>query len=320
MAGELSAPDLVGYAERLIRSVPPGRVTTFRALADALGDRSAARFVGAWIAELEARGAPVHRVVYASGEAGRSEFGDSAAALAQLRAEGVRIVGQGVEPLEAYFFWDFPDDRPLARLREEQEEIAARVQLEPLGEIESIAGLDIGFRDGRAVGVYCLCGSDGELLDYVWVEEEVRFPYVSGYLSWRELPLHLAAVRRAHQAGLAADVLLVDGNGILHPRRAGIASHLGVFVDHPTVGVAKRRLCGEVNTAGMVLGEWRPVVMGDETVAGALRTGRNQTLFVSPGHRADVTTSLALVSDLTRGGVHPPPIRWAHELAAEALA
>jgi len=315
----MAVPDLVGYAERLIRAVPPGRVTTFRALADALGDRSVARFVGAWIAELRARGAPTHRVVHASGEVGRSEFGDSGAATAQLRAEGVRIVGQTVEPLEAYFFWDFPDDRPLARLREEQQEISTRVRLAPLGKIEHIAGLDIGFRDDTAVGVYCLCNPEGELLDYVWSKDEVRFPYVSGYLSWRELPLHLETARKAHEAGLQADVLLVDGNGILHPRRAGIAAHLGVLLDHPTVGVAKRRLCGEVNTAGMVLGEWRPVVMAEETVAAALRTGRNRTLFVSPGHRADVTSSIALISDLTRGAAQPPPIRWAHELAAEAL-
>jgi deoxyribonuclease V len=156
-------------------------------------------------------------------------------------------------------------------------------------------------------------------LDYTWNNARVRFPYISTYLTWRELPIYLPLIDKAERAGLSADVLLVDGNGILHPRRAGIASHLGVLLDRPTVGVAKRRLCGEVNTAGMTIGEWRPVTLAPaEVVGAAVRTGRNRTLFVSPGHRADLRTSVALVLELVRDSIGPEPLRFAHELATEA--
>jgi deoxyribonuclease V len=128
----------------------------------------------------------------------------------------------------------------------------------------------------------------------------------------------LTAIEEAEKKGLSADVILVDGNGILHPRRVGIATHLGVFLERPTVGVAKKLLCGEVNTEGMAIGEWRPVVLEGETVGAAMRTGRNRTIFISPGHLADVRSAVDLVASLLRENVLPEPLRWAHELATES--
>jgi len=84
------------------------------------------------------------------------------------------------------------------------------------------------------------------------------------------------------------------------------------------VGVAKGHLCGDVNTEGMVMGEWRPVLLDGEMVAAALRTSRNRTLFISPGHRTDLESSLALVQDLLRQKELPLPLRFAHEIATEA--
>jgi deoxyribonuclease V len=155
-------------------------------------------------------------------------------------------------------------------------------------------------------------------MDYVWKEIPIRFPYISTYLTWRELPAFLSVMGEAERAGMCPDVILVDGNGILHPRRAGIATHLGVLQDRPTVGVAKRRLCGEVNTEGMAINEWRPVKLGGEMIGAAVRTGRNRTLFVSPGHRADLRSAVELVLSLTRESSHPEPLAWAHQLATEA--
>ena len=103
----------------------------------------------------------------------------------------------------------------------------------------------------------------------------------------------------------------------MHPRRAGIASHLGVLLDRPTVGVAKGHLCGHANTAGMTVGEWRPVILDEETAGAALRTDRNRTLFVSPGHRSDLESAIRLVQTLTETTALPAPLQWAHELATE---
>jgi deoxyribonuclease V len=315
----LAIPDIEGFLRSLVERIPPGRVTTFRALAEALGDPGAARFVGQWLVRPENQSLPVHRVVHASGDVGRLAFGTWEEKAARLQAEGVRVVGHTVDPLPRYFFWDFPTQRPLEALRKEQERLATQVRLSPLPAWETVAGVDVAYRDGEAVAAYVLADRQGEPLDFVTAEVEVKFPYIPTYLSWREIPAYLAVLEKARQAGLEADVLLVDGNGILHPKRIGVASHLGVLIGRPTVGVAKRRLCGEVNTTGMVVGEWRPVVLEGETVGAALRTGRNQTIFISPGHLADLPSSLELVTQLVREHPLPEPLRWAHEVAGEAV-
>ncbi|MBC7220265.1 endonuclease V [Candidatus Bipolaricaulota bacterium] len=315
---EFRVPDLERTLRELVCAIPPGRVTTYRALAEALGDPGAAAFIASWLSSAEAEGLPAHRVVHASGAVGRTWGGTHDETAAQLVAEGVRVVGSRVDPLARYFVWDFPTDRPLARLQEEQAEVARRVVLAPLPAVETIGALDVAYPDREAVAAFALADREGEILDHLTVRAPVRFPYIRTYLSYREIPPYLAAIEEADARGLRPDVYLVDGNGILHPRRAGVASHLGVLLDQPTVGIAKGHLCGHANTAGMAIGEWRPVVLDDDTVGAALRTDRNRTLFVSPGHRADVASSIQLVLGLTARAPRPPPLQWAHELATEA--
>ena len=315
---EIQVPDVIGILRDLVHQIPPGRVTTYRALAEALGDPDSVRFVAAFLASEEAKDWPVHRVVHSSGAVGRS-FGEEAKKTAEkLAAEGVRIVGDRVEPLMRYFFADFRTDRPLLRLQEEQREIGKRAVLSPLSNCRMIGALDVAYRGDEGVAAFVLADPKGEPLDYLTAWAPAKFPYIRTYLSYRELPACLAVLKKAKEEGLWPDVVLVDGNGILHPRRAGIATHLGVLLDLPTVGVAKGHLCGDVNTEGMVIGEWRPVLWEGEVVAAALRTGRNRTLFISPGHRADLESSLALVQSLLGQEELPLPLRFAHEIATEA--
>lgn len=315
---EIFVPDIVGALRDLVHQIPPGRVTTYRALAEALGDPDCVRFVAVFLASAEAKDWPVHRVVHSSGAVGRPFGEDQGQTIEKLRSEGVRIVGDRVDPLLQFFFADFRTDRPLARLQEEQREVARRVVLCPLPRAEKIGALDVAYRDDEAVASFVLTNSQGEPFDFLLARVPAPFPYIRTYLSYRELPAYLAVLQEARRKGLWPDILLVDGNGILHPRRAGVATHLGVLLDLPTVGVAKSHLCGDVNTEGMTIGEWRPVLLDGEVVAGAIRTGRNRTLFVSPGHRADVQSSVDLVLALTQKDELPPPLRLAHELATEA--
>jgi len=313
----LTVPDVQGALRGLVLQIPSGRVSTYRALAEALGDPGAVRFVAYWLSSDQAQGLPVYRVVHASGAVGRTWGGTPEQATAQLAAEGVRVEGSRVDPLARYFTWDFRTDRPLARAQEDQAQLARRVILAPLPEIRAIGALDVAYRGEEAVAAFVLADAEGKTLDHLSVRAPAQFPYISTYLAYRELPAYLAAVAAADQAGWEADVLLVDGNGILHPRRVGVASHLGVLLNRPTVGVAKGHLCGHANTAGMTIGEWRPVVLDNDTVGAALRTDRNQTLFVSPGHRADLDSAVALVQALTERTALPAPLQWAHELATE---
>ena len=135
---KLWVPDVEKTLADLIKQIPPGRVTTYRALAEALGDPGAARFVGEWLMRPEAREVPVHRVVHASGDVGRMAFGTWEEKARLLAAEGVRIVGRRVDPLPRYFFWEFETDRPLAQLRAEQEQVARGVVLAPLEVVETV--------------------------------------------------------------------------------------------------------------------------------------------------------------------------------------
>ncbi len=311
-------PDIVGALRDLVFQIPAGRVTTYRALAEALGDPDSVRFVTAFLGSEEAKDWPAHRVVHSSGALGRAFGEDQTKTAEKLRKEGVRVVGDRVDPLLQFFFAEFRTDRPLARLQEEQREVAKRMVLCPLPEDGKIGAVDVAYRGDEAVAAFVLADHRGEPLDFLISRTPARFPYIRTYLSYRELPAYLTALKEAEEKGLFPDILLVDGNGILHPRRAGIATHLGVLLDLPTVGVAKGHLCGDVNTEGMVIGEWRPVLLEGEVVGGAIRTGRNRTLFVSPGHRADVKTSVDLVLALTQKDELPPPLRFAHEVATEA--
>ncbi|MCS7239796.1 MAG: endonuclease V [Candidatus Bipolaricaulota bacterium] len=315
---EICVPDIISTLRDLVYQIPPGRVSTYRALAEALGDPESVRFVSAFLASEEARTWPVHRVVHSSGAVGRSFGEDAIRAAARLRAEGVRIVGDRVDPLARFFFADFRTDRPLARLQEEQRAIAKNALISPLPKCNRIGAVDVAYCGAEAIAAYVFANSKGEPMEFLLARVVTRFPYIRTYLSYRELPAYLAVLREAKEKGLWPDVLLVDGSGILHPRRAGIATHLGVLVDLPTVGVAKGHLCGDVNTEGMVIGEWRPVLLDGEVVAGAIRSARNRTLFVSPGHRADVQSSVDLVLDLLRGEELPSPLHFAHSIATES--
>lgn len=317
-AAEIHVPNVVETLRDLVHQIPPGRVTTHRALAEALGDPGSVRFVAAYLGGEEAQDWPVHRVVHASGAVARAFGLDQAQVAAKLRAEGVRVVGDRVDPLLRFFFADFQSSQPLALLQEEQRAVAKRAVLRALPKPGSIGALDVAYRGEEAIAAFVLADHRGEPLEFVLARAPQRFPYIRTYLSYRELPPYLTVLREAQNKGFRPDVLLVDGNGILHPRRAGIATHLGVLLDLPTVGVAKSHLCGDVNTEGMVIGEWRPVLLAGEVVAGAIRTGRNRTLFVSPGHLADVDSSVELVLTLTQTHELPLPLSWAHELATEA--
>lgn len=140
------------------------------------------------------------------------------------------------------------------------------------------------------------------------------FPYVPGLLSFRELPAVLAAIE-----GLAVrpDVYLCDGQGLAHPRRFGLACHLGVLLDAPSIGVAKTRLIGSHAEPPAGKGGWTPLMHGEEVIGAALRTRtRVKPLYVSIGHRLCLETAIRLVLACTRNYRLPETTRQAHRLAS----
>lgn len=160
--------------------------------------------------------------------------------------------------------------------------------------------------------------SDFKLVASATARRPTTFPYIPGFLSFREAPAMLAAL-----AGLKIqpDIVFVDGQGIAHPRRLGIASHVGVLANMPTIGVGKSRLWGRYVEPGIERGEWSPMTSGDEVIGAALRSRRaTNPLFISTGHRVSLESAIDLVMRCTGRYRLPEPIRAADRLSREHMA
>lgn len=186
--------------------------------------------------------------------------------------------------------------------------------------VRFVAGTDVSSaRFGRSFwGAVVVCDMEEGLapMDRATARVESDFPYLPGLLAFREVPALAAAFARLR---VRPEVLLCDAQGTAHPRGFGAAAHLGVVLDIPSVGCAKSRLCGEYEEPGDERGAWSPLALKGEVVGAALRTraGANP-LFVSPGHRCDLESALALVLACTPRFRLPEPARLAHQLSNTA--
>jgi deoxyribonuclease V len=183
-----------------------------------------------------------------------------------------------------------------------------------------IAGVDISVNrvKGVATGaVVVLNYPELRVVETEVVGGEVTFPYVPGLLSFREAPLTLAVCERL---SVTPDLILVDGQGIAHPRRMGLASHLGLFLDTPTIGCAKSRLCGSHQTPGWKPGSYAELMDRDETIGAALRTKLGtKPVYISIGHKVDLQAAIYWVMQCCRGYRIPEPTRLAHLAAGGKL-
>lgn len=206
---------------------------------------------------------------------------------------------------------DWPED--IAAARDLQERTRRQVVREetPLT-LRRIAGVDIHVAERHGLtwaAVAVLDGESMELIESVLAARPTSFPYVPGYLSFREIPAALAALAMLRTP---PDLLMVDGHGIAHPRRLGIAAHLGVLVDLPTIGVAKSRLVGRHDEPAQMRGSWTPLTHRRELIGAVLRSkDRVRPLFVSIGHRVGLDQAVRLVLAAGRGYRLPEPTRLA---------
>ncbi|MCU0894171.1 MAG: deoxyribonuclease V [Rhodospirillales bacterium] len=195
---------------------------------------------------------------------------------------------------------------------------ASVVREDRLGVVRSVAGIDVAYdRRGRsgvaraAVAVFSY--PELALVEQAAVEVAVDFPYVPGLLTFREAPAAIAALDRLSQP---PDVLLCDGQGLSHPRRLGFAAHLGLFLDTPSVGVAKSVLVGAYAEPGPEKGDRSPLIDKDEVIGVALRTrAGTRPIFVSIGHRVSLATAIELVLGCTTRFRLPETTRVADRLS-----
>lgn len=186
-----------------------------------------------------------------------------------------------------------------------------------LGGVARVAGIDVGFEQDGAISraaVVVLDLSSLRLVESAVARLPTRFPYVPGLLSFREIPAVLEALGRL---SASPDLLLCDGQGYAHPRRFGLACHLGVITGLPSIGVAKSRLIGTHGPLPEAKGAWVPLRDGEETIGAVLRTrDRVAPLYVSIGHRVSLPTAIHWVLACTTRYRLPETTRQAHRLAS----
>jgi deoxyribonuclease V len=214
-----------------------------------------------------------------------------------------------------------------------QRSLAPRVERrDRLGEVSVLAGVDIGFEDEgetTRAAVVLLAWPDLVPIEEIVHREPTRMPYIPGLLSFREIPAALGAFERLSRR---PDLVMVDGQGIAHPRRLGVASHLGLWLDLPTIGIAKKRLCGRHGEVPEERGEWTWLTdrrrkedpddaqQNEEgrVVIGAMLRSRQgvKPVIVSPGHRISQVTALDWVIACLGRTKLPEPTRQADRLAS----
>lgn len=192
------------------------------------------------------------------------------------------------------------------------------IRTDRFGTVETVAGVDIGLKKNIArASVVVLSFPELQVVDSVVTDSLVRFPYIPGLLSFREIPPLLTAFA---QLQTEPDLVIVDGQGVAHPRRFGLASHLGLILDKPTIGCAKSRLWGRHAEPDTEQGAYTHLIDKGEVIGAAVRTRTNvRVVYVSTGHRISLDSAYTFTLACCRGYRLPEPTRYAHNAASSKL-
>jgi|WetSurMetagenome_2_1015567.scaffolds.fasta_scaffold48750_2 deoxyribonuclease V len=285
--------------------IPPGRVSTYGAIARALGDQAASRAVGRVLSADRDRPfkVPCHRVIYSDGRTGwYTGMGRGEAKKQELlRAEGVSISEGKVLDFENVRFKDFHSDGLLERMAKAQVDLAAQIdQRGDATNFRRIAGLDVAYEGDKANAAMIVVDRQGKILEHKRSQCQVNFPYVPGYLGFREMRPFSLLLEDPRDDTL----YLIDGHGRAHPRRAGIASQFGVVHNVASAGVAKSVLTGLMERGSLSL--------EGEEVGRVVKNAKGKDRFLSIGHRVDLSSLCQLYLSLP-----VDPIDLAHEACAE---
>jgi len=213
--------------------------------------------------------------------------------------------------------WDVTPDEAVAIQQRLRAEISQAEPTKPitLDQIRTVAGIDVSYREIGRAAIAVFSFPDLELIEEVTATREVTFPYIPGLLSFREGPVVLAAFERLRTQ---PDLLIFDGQGYAHPRRLGLARHMGAYLNWPSIGCAKSRLTGRYDEQGPGPSAWSPLMKGREEIGRVVRTkARVNPVFVSVGYRITLPLAVEVVLRCTRGYRLPEPTRIADKLTKQ---
>ena len=284
--------NLYDYFYNLVKQIPEGCITTYGELARALGDIRAARAVGYMLSiNQDPDKIPCYKVVHTDRRMGKYALGMDEKEK-RLRKDGIKISNGIVENFEERFFSDFKTDYPLKRLQDEQENIASMANFTDEIDEDNFSAIDVSY-DGR-MGYGALISYDRGEYNIKNIEMEVDFPYIPGYLGYRETPFVEKLAEGINGA------LLIDANGLLHPRKCGLATFAGVVMDRATIGVAKSLLMGKLDDNDYI-------IYNNEKLGYAI----NRHTIVSPGNKISLESSIRKIKLLGKGK-YPYILKHAH--------
>jgi len=297
----------------LVRQIPDGKVSTYGAVAKALGDIRASRAVG-WMMNQnpDADSMPCFKIVHSDGRLGGFGLGIDDK-IRRLNADNILVKDGKLVDFDSLFFDEFNTKFPLKQLHKEQEMLSVKVKTDDgFSEIETVAGIDVAYPNNAfdsACGACVIIDyQTKEILEEKTIFAKTMFPYIPTYLFYREFPVVEKLMKKITKK---PSVILFDGNGVLHPKQLGLASHAGVCLKIPTIGVAKRLLYGSVNKDNIT---FQGKVRGY-----AFQLKKNiKPVFVSSGHNVSLKTSVEIVKNLSVYK-NPEPLRRAHFLAKQTL-
>jgi deoxyribonuclease V len=212
--------------------------------------------------------------------------------------------------------WDLSVDQARALQPQLAKKVIAETTFDP-DDVTTVAGVDVGFQGKVArAAVVVLAFPSLRPVEYAIGQVPVGFPYIPGLLTFREGPSVIAALEKL---SIRPDLLIFDGHGLAHPRRIGLASHMGVILDQPSIGCAKSRLVGEHDEPGDQVGDWTPLRVGNEVIGAVVRTrARVKPVFVSIGHRIGLKTAIGFVLRCAPRYRLPETTRYADRVAGGA--
>ncbi|WP_337859960.1 endonuclease V [Ferroplasma sp.] len=284
--------NLYDYFYGLVKQIPEGYITTYGELARALGDIRAARAVGYMLSiNNDPDGIPCYKVVHTDKRMGKYALGIEEKEK-RLKKDGIIINNGIIENFNERFFADFKTDYPLIKLQKEQEKIAEMANFDDDLEEENFAAIDISY-SGRT-GYGALVSYDNEEYNVKNIEMEVNFPYIPGYLGYRETPF----IEKLSEG--VPGMLLIDANGLLHPRECGLATFAGVVMNRKTIGVAKSLLIGKIDADGYI-------IYNNKKLGYYI----NKHTIVSPGNMISLESSIRKIK-LLGNGKYPYILKKAH--------
>ena len=256
---------------QVLEQIPPDKLSTYMAVAEALGDPVAAKAVKE--------------------------------SLDRERFAGFRASIVESAPRNSDVFKDFVSEKPLEQLAKYQREQAELVVLDDVFDrSDRIAGVDVSYQGDVAASACVIMDSTLKVIDSASTVIPATFPYIPGYLMFREAPAIEAVAE--HVSGF--DVLMVNGHGIAHPRGCGLASYVGLRLDQPTIGVARTLLVGEPMERGPF------VKYNEEVIAAEINRPGHPPFYVSSGHRISLDSCVEIVGRMVGSGQFPEPLRLAH--------